>query len=497
MATLHRGPLERRFERISRIHEAIAILHWDQAVIMPAGSIESRAEQLATLGHLAHELLSSRETGDLLAAKILPADSGVLDRANQQLMQRAYDRATALDADFVAHRVRVCAHAEMGWRQARTETNYSIFQPHLEKVVQVVRETAIALSEALSLTPYDALLDEYQPGLREASFKPLFETLETSLSERVDAAIEANRPFSVQSRTITPAEQAVIFKLLMRQLGFDFHRGRLDESIHPFCGGVFSDHRITTRYDASDLTSGLMGILHETGHALYEAGLPEEWVSQPVGQSHGMLVHESQSLLIEMQICRSTAFLSFLSRVLTESFGEEEAWNERNLQNSYRHVERTLVRVDADEVTYPLHVIQRYRLERALLSGDLKPNELPMAWNDLMAKMLGVRPDNDRDGCLQDIHWSEGIFGYFPCYTLGALLAAQLAERLREDLGDLDQHLGLGDFKQIMSWLREHVHQYGSALELGDLIRTSSGKALGATAFLDHVDRRYLNTTQA
>ena len=215
----------------------------------------------------------------------------------------------------------------------------------------------------------------------------------------------------------------------MAQMGFDFERGRLDESAHPFCGGVPDDIRLTARYEAADVTSGLMAILHETGHALYNAGLPRVWRHQPVGEARGYAVHESQSLLVEMQVCRSPAFLHYLAPLLAETFGRDDpALSADNLYRRAIHVERGFIRVDADEVTYPLHVILRYRLEKALLEGDLEVADLPGAWNEGMRELLGLTPPDDRVGCLQDIHWSVGAIGYFPCYTLGALMAAQLFE---------------------------------------------------------------------
>ncbi|MEO1018321.1 MAG: carboxypeptidase M32 [Pseudomonadota bacterium] len=494
---LRHDQLSQRFAKIFRIHESIAILNWDQAVVMPRGSIESRAEQLATLTQLAHDILASPETSDLIETAMSAAPSDDFQAANHRLMHRAYMRATALDSDFAAYRARVCAHAEVAWREARAEGQYDIFLPHIERVVGVVQQSSLALSSALNLKPYDVLLDEYQPGLREDAIEPLFGELLEALPSRLDAAIANNPQYQGQPFPVPAAKQEVIFKSLMARLGFDFDHGRLDESTHPFCGGVYADHRVTTRYDAMDITSGLMGILHETGHALYEAGLPKEWISQPVGQSHGMLIHESQSLFVEMQICRSPAFLSFLSQVLIEGLGNDLAWDKANLEHCYRQVARSLIRVDADEVTYPLHVIQRYRLERALLANDLMPSDLPGAWSDMANEILGVRPDNDREGCLQDIHWSHGIFGYFPCYTLGALFAAQLARQIRLDLGEFEQSLQSGDFVEIIGWLRNRVHSRASALELDDLVLQSTGTVLGTADFLAHLDNRYLRTAHA
>ena len=277
----------------------------------------------------------------------------------------------------------------------------------------------------------------------------------------------------------------------MSKLGFDFDHGRLDESQHPFCGGLPDDVRITTRYDESEVTSALMGVLHETGHALYEAGLPKAWRSQPVGDSLGMTVHESQSLLIEMQVCRSREFLAFLSPLLAEQFGGSEAFEADNLYKDAIWVERGLIRVDADEVTYPLHIILRYRLEQALLADDLALKDLPGAWNDGMADLVGITPEDDAKGCLQDIHWPGGAIGYFPCYTLGAIAAGQLFDAVQQALPDIQDKIAQGDFSGLLGWLRKNVHERGSTVDMQTLLKDATGQPLVLEPYLAHLERRY------
>jgi carboxypeptidase Taq len=289
------------------------------------------------------------------------------------------------------------------------------------------------------------------------------------------------------------AAQMALGRSLMAQMGFDFERGRLDESAHPFCGGVPDDIRLTARYETADVTSGLMAILHETGHALYSAGLPRAWRHQPVGEARGMAVHESQSLLIEMQVCRSPAFLGYLAPLLAATFGRDDpAMSAENLYRRAIHVERGYIRVDADEVTYPLHVILRYRLEKAMLDGDLEVADLPGAWNEGMRELLGLTPPDDRLGCLQDIHWSVGAIGYFPCYTLGAIMAAQLFEAARAAEPDIGVSLERGDFSRLLGWLRANVHEQGSLLDMPELLTQATGRPLELQPFLDHLRIRYL-----
>lgn len=281
---------------------------------------------------------------------------------------------------------------------------------------------------------------------------------------------------------------------LMARVGFDFNHGRLDESAHPFCGGTPDDVRITTRYDEADFAKALMGTLHETGHALYNRHLPAEWRRQPVGAARGMAVHESQSLFLEMQVCRSRAFANFAAPLLFHIFGgDPAAWTAEALHRRQTEVRPGPIRVDADEVTYPAHVILRYRLEQAMIAGDLLPRDLPSAFNDGLRNTIGVTPPSDRDGVLQDIHWYEGYWGYFPTYTLGALIAAQLFVAARNALPDLLSQIESGCFAPLLEWLRTHVHGRGSLLSTEELVKEATGEALGTAAFERHLRQRYLS----
>jgi carboxypeptidase Taq len=289
-----------------------------------------------------------------------------------------------------------------------------------------------------------------------------------------------------------PAQRALCERL-MRRIGFDFEGGRLDVSLHPFCGGVPEDVRITTRFDEADFARSLMGVLHETGHALYEKGLPAAWRHQPVGEARGMALHESQSLLIEMLACRSREFITFAAPLMREAFGADgPAWDAANLHRLAIRVAPGLIRVDADEVTYPAHVILRYRLERDFVAGRLAVDDLPEAWNAEMRALLGIIPPDDTRGCLQDIHWYDGAWGYFPTYTLGALAAAQLFEAALAAMPDIPAAIRRGDFAPLLAWLGENVHAKGSLLPAEELIRAATGRPLGTAAFRRHLERRYL-----
>jgi carboxypeptidase Taq len=489
----YRG-LEARFARIADIEGAIAVLHWDHHVMMPAGGGEARAEQLATLEGLAHETLAAAETGELLA-RAEKSERQRLDpwqAANLREMRRAFRRATGLPPDLVASLARATARAEPLWRAARAGGDFAMLRPALEDIVRLVREKAAARSEALGLAPYDALLDDYEPGVGTRELDALFEPLAAFLPGFIDDVLARQSPAVALAGPFPFARQKALGLRLMQALGFDFAHGRLDESAHPFCGGVPDDVRLTARYDEADVDSALMSILHETGHALYNAGLPGAWRRQPVGLPRSMAVHESQSLLVEMQVCRSQAFFRYLAPLLADTFGREDAgFDPGNLYRRGIWVERSLIRVDADEVTYPLHIVLRYRLEKALLAGTLAVADLPEAWNAGMEEELGITPPSDRLGCLQDIHWPSGAFGYFPCYTLGALLAAQLWQAARAAEPGIVDGIGRGDFRPLLGWLRANVQEHGSLLETPELVRRATGRPLELQPFFDHLETRY------
>ena len=345
---------------------------------------------------------------------------------------------------------------------------------------------------------YDALLDQFEPGGRSADIDAIFGDLGAYLPGAIERAIahQAKAPPRAPHGPFPLERQRALSIDLMRRIGFPFERGRIDVSHHPFSGGTPDDIRITTRYDEADFAPALMATLHETGHAMYEAGLPKAWRRQPVGEARGMALHESQSLLLEMQVCRSREFLGFAAPLMRAALGGKEAeadaaWSADNLYRLGIRVTRGFIRVDADEVTYPCHVILRYRLERAMIAGDLALADLPGAWNDGMKELLGVVPPDHAQGCLQDIHWFIGAWGYFPTYTLGALAAAQLFQAIERAVPDIGAAIGRGDFAPLYAWLRAHVHGKASLLSTQDLLGEATGERLGTAAFKAHLARRY------
>ncbi len=488
-----------KFARLAKLNGAAAVLHWDAAAMMPRGGAGARAEQLATLSLVTHEMLCEGEVGELLdQAEGVAAEGasgfGPWQRANLREMRAKWSHATALPGDLVAAMSRAGSACEMVWRTAREADDFAALRPYLDEVVALVRQAAVAKGAAFACAPYDALLSQYEPGLRAADIDRHFDTLAAFLPELLERVLERQASPRLAPERIAPSVQEKISRRLLDALGFDFEHGRLDVSLHPFTGGVADDVRLTTRYDAADPLGSLFPALHEGGHGMYERGLPEGWRYQPVGQAMGMAMHESQSLLVEMQVCRGDAFLGYLAPLLADIGGVSgPAWEGVGLAQRVRHVARSLIRVEADEVTYPLHIIHRYRLEKALLSGDLAVADLPGAWRDGMQHLLGIDVPDDRNGCLQDIHWMDGAFGYFPTYTLGAMAAAQIYQAAAAALPDLPDHLGQGDFGPLMDWLAGEVHSQGRLHGAADdLLEAATGAPLDGAIFRKHLENRYL-----
>lgn len=488
--------LAAHFGRISALSNAIGTLHWDTAAMMPKGASDARAESVALIEVLRHGMAIDPRVGEWLARAGEESDLGEWERANLREIERAWTRATALPADLVEAASKATSVCEMAWRQARADSDFAGLLPYLAEVLRLQREIGRAKGERLSLRPYDALLNDYEPGGRSEAIDALFDDLAAFLPDFTQEAmaVQARRPADppLEGPFAVETQRAVGLRL-MAALGYDFERGRLDVSTHPFCGGSDNDVRITTRYDEADFASALMGVLHETGHALYEQGRPQGFMNQPVGAARGMSVHESQSLLIEMQACRSREFLQFAAPILREAFGGSgPAWEAEALWRRYTRVQPGFIRVDADEVTYPSHVILRYRLEKALIADEMRLADLPAAWNDGMRELLGVTPPNDRLGCLQDIHWPSGGWGYFPTYTLGAMTAAQLFEAARRAAPEIPAAIGRGEFAPLVGWLRANVHGLGSLHATDDLLTRATGRPLDATVFKAHLRRRYV-----
>lgn len=492
--------LEERFRRLGHLDEIRAVVEWDQAVNMPDSAGNSRAESMATLARLEHELLTEPRILDLIGEAKAAGDLDPWQQANLREMERACRRAAAVPAGLVEAAEQANKKSELAWRRYRAENDFTSYAPYLQEVVSLSRQTGEALGHALGLGAYDALVDGFEPGMRSETLDRVFQPLRGFLPEFTDRVLEYQRSVRILTPTgpFETERQRQLGLRLLRDVGLDLAGARLDTSHHPFCGGVPVDVRITTRYDESNFTSALMGVLHEGGHGKYEQGLPPDWRHQPVGVARGMGLHESQSLLLEMQVCRGRPFLAYAAPLIRQAFAERvqaepEAYTLDNLEKLYLRVERALIRVDADEVTYPSHILLRYELERGLIESTTRVRDLPELWDIGMQKWLRLRTlGNDRDGCLQDVHWPSGAFGYFPLYTVGAMIAAQLYAQVLARVPDLHARIGRGEFEPLNSWLARNVWQWASFLSTNEILQRATGEPLEPRFFVEHLRRRYL-----
>jgi carboxypeptidase Taq len=486
--------LTRAFARTHRLEHAHDMLSWDQAAKMPPSGRSARAAAMAELATLIH---AQRTAADVDAALRAAADEPLDDAqcANRHEMQRIWRQATALPADLVARRTLVTARCEHAWRSQRLANDWTGFAANLREVLEIVREEARRLAEASGLSPYDALLDLHEPGMSSAEVARLFDDLRQWLPGLVRQAVQRQAEESLL-RPRGPFDLGAQHRLcerVMRLLDFDFDGGRLDVSSHPFSGGAPEDVRLTTRYREEDFLLSLMSTIHETGHGRYEQNLPREWVDQPLGKARSMGIHESQSLAFEMQLASHPGFARLLSPLLAEAFGPDPAFAPDNLHRLLTRVTPGRIRVEADELSYPAHVMLRFDIERALIEDGAEVDDIPDLWDAGMAALLGVDTRGDyRDGPMQDVHWPSGSFGYFPCYTLGAMYAAQWFAAMRRAQPDLDARIGGGDLSPVFDWLREHVWQQASRWPTDELARRASGEPLNPAHFRAHLTQRYL-----
>ncbi len=483
------------FTRLYHYQHLGAIASWDQAAKMPPGGNAARGAALAELDVLMHQTLTDQSLHALMAT----AQGEALDpaqRANLREMRRDWEQANLLPERLIEAKSLAGSRCEHAWRTQRKENDWPGFLKNFSEVVKLSREEAQTLSQARGVSPYDALMDKYEPGTRSADIDVLFGELKTWLPDLIgkvstkqasESVVQARGPFPVASQRALGLE-------LMGVLGFDFSAGRLDISTHPFCGGVAEDVRITTRYADDDFMRSMMGITHETGHARYEQGLPRDTAALALGRARSMGIHESQSLSFEMQIGRNPAFLRPVSALVKKHLGDQPAFEAANLARLFTRVVPGFIRVDADELTYPAHIILRYEIESALIDGEIEASDIPALWDEKMLAYLGLDTrGNYAQGCLQDIHWTGGSFGYFPSYTLGAMYAAQYFTTIRRLHPGLDASLAAGDLRPIFNWLSSHIWSQASRWETGELMQRATGETLNPAHFKRHLEQRYLN----
>ena len=481
-----------RLKEIDLIGQIGSLLGWDQEVMMPPSAAPLRAEQLAWISKTAHERLTDPKIGDLLGEIEHSSELDDVQSANIRLARESYDRATKLPTEFVEEMAKHRSKSLISWTEAREKDDFSIFRDDLSLAIEHARMKADFLGyEHLR---YDALLDLYESGLTVERLDPLFFGLRENVAPLIKAVVEeGKRPDMswIEDNSWSQKAQEELSQSVSEAIGFNFSSGRRDLSTHPFCGGPNPDDvRWTTRYSESEPFGSLFGSMHETGHGTYEQGRPRNLDFQPAGKANGLGMHESQSRLWENQVGRSREFCEWSLSLWKEFFPEnmdgvdgEKLWQSVNL------VEPGLIRVDADEATYNLHIMIRYEIEKRLISGDLDVDDLPDAWDEMYHEFLGIKSPNRSQGVLQDIHWSMGAIGYFPTYTLGNLYAAQLLEAARKDLPNHDDQIRSGEFGPLLNWMRENVHGRGSVLKPADLIEEATGSPPSPDAFV-----RYLSS---
>ncbi len=474
------------------LYGAVAVAHWDARTYMPEKGVETRAKVVGRLSRLAFERVVSPKFGELLArAEKELAGATETERAMVRMGKRDHERARAIPPDFYQKFVELCTRAESVWEKAKAQANFTLFQPYLAEIVDMVREMArfIGYTEH----PYDALVEEYEPGMSTRRVAEILGALREQLVPFVHLLQErGTSPPPIPAGKYRISSQKALCAEALRAIGFDFSGGRLDDSAHPFTIGLGpGDTRVTNRYNEKEPFSALYGALHEGGHALYDQGVPPElhWLGLSGGASYG--VHESQSRFWENQIGRSLAFWEFFKPKLSRRFKSFARYKPEEIFRMVNKVEPSLIRVEADEVTYNLHICLRFELEVELLEGRLKVEELPARWNAAMKGYLGVVPPDDAQGVLQDVHWSGGSFGYFPSYALGNLYAAQFMEKLAEAQPTLWAEVREGRFHNVLAWLRQNIHGHGRKYFPEELCQRVTGEPLSAKPFLRYLQEKY------
>lgn len=494
---------------IKQFSAASNLMIFDQMTAMPSNAWSGRSQLLATMARLSHEKLTNPEVGALLRQLTEPEQFKQLSESDKALVKKAtsnYEKALKLPAAWVERLSKAKSESKAAWKQARDANDFKIFQPHLENLVRLSREKALMLCCQQQQPLYGALLDEYEEGLSVAQMDQIFADLRRELLPLLNQ-IQASK-VTVKSDfrrrpegTFPVAQQKDFGKTMAEALGFDFRAGTLETVEHPCCLGIDSPHdvRMGTNYNTSDPLVAIFSILHETGHGLYEQGINPSLAGTILASGVSSAVHESQSRLYENIIGRSKAFWQHYFPKVQTAFGVPlKDVSEEDFFRAVNEVTPSLIRVDADEVTYNLHILMRYEIEKGLIDGTIKTDEVPAVWRQKMGEYLGIQPKNDNEGVLQDIQWAMGAFGYFPTYTLGNLMAAQLSEAMKKDLAPkhqasnyLDKQLAQGNFKEIREWLREKIHDAGATASPKDLIETITGEPLNAKYFIQYLRDKY------
>lgn len=485
--------LAQELREVALLKSCASVLGWDEQTYLPVHGAEHRAQQLALLSGMAHDRATSPKLAELLGAAeaAVPADDS-RESASVREARRRFDRATKLPRRLVEELSHCATLSQQAWVGAKKARDFQAFRPWLEKMVALKREEAQAIGGAV---PYDALLDEYEPGASSAEIADVFAWLRNELVPLVQAIQKSpvKVDTSILTRSYPVAAQREFSRRGATTIGFDFDAGRLDEAAHPFCSGIGpGDCRLTTRYDEHHFPGAFFGTLHEAGHGIYEQGLVKEEFGLPVGDSCSLGIHESQSRMWENLVGRSRPFWDYFFPLAQKAFPETLGGSSLDeFHTAINDVRPSWIRVEADEVTYNLHIMLRFELERPLIAGDLAPADLPGAWNDAFTKSFGMTPPHDALGCLQDVHWSAGLIGYFPTYSLGNMYAAQFFEQARKAIPDLDEQFRAGEFSTLKTWLNRNIHERGMQYRASRLVELVTGQPLSAEPLLRHLKSRF------
>ncbi len=484
--------LKRLFEEYSLLGDISGILNWDMATYMPLKSRKQRVLQIQKLYDYKKKIIEEIKKKELFE-KIDRNSLNQIDKLNFDLMKNKFEYLDIIPDKLIKKKINFSIECEGLWRDAKKKSNFSIVRSSFVKLINLVKEESEILSQKKNKKRYDCLLLNYDRSLDTESLIKIFNRVERFIKKVLPLIKVSQKSKKDFKENLTENDQFALSKIFMKQLSFDFSRGRIDKSSHPFCGGSTNDIRITTRFTDDDPFSCFDALMHETGHALYEQGLPKEWMHQPVGRAGGMSLHESQSLFIEMQIIKSLPVSHFIQETLVKKLGKKrDSWLSKDIYKIRNSVEPNFIRVDADEVHYPLHIIHRFNIEHKIIEEDEKVDNLPELWNQEFSRVLGFDVDNDRNGCLQDIHWFSGDLGYFPTYSIGAFIAAQLANKVKINISDLNDNLKKGNFKPVIKWLKKNIHEKGSFYKIDDLLKNSTGEKLNLKYYENHIINRYL-----
>jgi carboxypeptidase Taq len=482
---------------LTDLGNASAVLNWDQETYMPPGGVESRGRALATLGKMAQEIGTDEKVGKLIEELEPWAAEQDPDSDDARLIavtRRGYDKAVKVPPEMVAERAMLTSEANAAWREAREKSDYAIFEPFMEKIVELNQRYADLFKPYDHA--YDVLLDDYEPMMKTEDVKKIFADIrprQVELIEKIAAASQVDD--RVLYKSYPEDSQIEMGDEICRAIGYDFQRGRQDKVHHPFSTNLgYGDQRITYRVDENFFNPYIFATLHEAGHAMYEQGVPKSLNRTALYGSSSLAIHESQSRLWENLIGRSLPFWEWYYPKLQERFPEQtKGVSMEDFYKAVNKVEPSFIRVEADEATYNLHIMLRLEIEIGLLEGTIKVSELPQVWNDRFESYLGIRPENDADGCLQDVHWSFGLFGYFSTYALGNLVSLQLWEKINGDIPNLDDQTRKGEFGELLTWLNEKVHVHGSKYYPQDLVQRITGENINGDAYIRYLNRKFSN----